>query len=263
MPERLEGLKVEQFAHLDDKTAMRSLKKLKAVDKAASFLEDLGDNLYFRMTMLGKCVRIMPENDPRVYQILRDVCLILDYDTIPEIYSIRSYALDIQPSGVKRPILLVPDFVLNNYDDSLLYFNFGRAVTRLKSGSLKFYIAAQTLLLASSSVEVISEPMKLAFANWMRKSELTADRGGLLACQNIQAAMVFLINKAGATLEDAKKVSYTDYLEAYKIDNQLAVVGKSLQTLSNCTGWANDRIKELFVWYASGRYDDLLEDFLD
>lgn len=263
MPERLEGLKVEQFAHPDDKAAMKSLKKIKAIDKAAAYLEDLGDSLYFRMTMLGKCVRVMPENDPRAYRILREVCQILDYDTIPEIYSIRSYALDIQPSGVKRPILLVPDFVLNNYSDSLLYFDFGRAVTRLKSGSLKFYIAAQTLMIASASVQWISEPMKLAFANWMRKSELTADRGGLLACQNIETAMVFLMNKAGASYTDAQKVSYSDYLEAYKIDTQLAAVGKSLQTLNNCTGWANDRIKELFIWYASGRYDDLLEDFLD
>ena len=97
----------------------------------------------------------------------------------------------------------------------------------------------------------------------MRKSELTADRGGLLACQNIETAMVFLMNKAGASYTDAQKVSYSDYLEAYKIDTQLAAVGKSLQTLNNCTGWANDRIKELFIWYASGCYDDLLEDFLD
>lgn len=261
MPERLVGLRVEQFAHPDDIAAMRSLKKVKAVDKAATFLEDLGDNLYFRMSMLGSCVRVTPENDPRVYRILEDVCQILDYDTIPEIYSTRSYALDIQPSGVAKPILLVPDFVLNNYEDGLLYFNFGRAVTRLKSGSLKFYIAARTLLIAASSVQLISEPMKLAFANWMRKSELTADRGGLLACQNMEKAMVFLMNKAGMPLEEAKKVSYSDYLKTCKIDSQLAMVGKSIQTLSNCTGWANDRILELFVWYASGRYDDLLEQF--
>ena len=263
MPELLAGLRVEQFAHPDDQAAMRSLKKIKAVDKAAAYLEDLGDNLYFRMSMLGKCVRVMPENDPRVYRILQNVCSILDYDTVPEIYSLRSYALDIQPSGVKKPILLVPDFVLNNYDDSLLYFNFGRAITRLKSGSLKFYVAAQTLIIATGSVDWISEPVKLGFANWMRKSELTADRGGLLACQNIKSAMAFLMNKAGLPLSEAKKVFYTDYLEAYKIDSQLAAVGKSLQTLTNCTGWANDRIKELFVWYASGRYVDLLEEFLD
>lgn len=77
MPEQLTGLQVEKFAHPDDLAAMRSLKKIKAVDKATSYLEDLGDNLYFRMSMLGKCVRIMPENDPRVYQILQDVCNIL------------------------------------------------------------------------------------------------------------------------------------------------------------------------------------------
>lgn len=263
MPVKLRKLRVEQFAHPDDNAAMKSLKKVKAVDGFVSFVEDKSNSIFIRMNTLGNCVRITQENDPRVYRIFREVCDTLDYKTIPEMYSTRSYALDVEPSGVDKPVLVIPDYVLNNYDDDLLRFNFGRAVTRLKSESLKFYVAAQMMLLATANIAPLSEPVKLAVANWMRKSELTADRGGLLACQNIEAAMTFLLNKAGMPIQEAKKVSYAEYVEECRVDGKLAKLGKSLQTLTNCTGWANDRILELFMWYADGRYDDLLEEFLN
>lgn len=263
MPDKLTNLRVEDFAHPDDVAAIKTLTKVKAFDKAMSYIEDKSNQLYIRMNTLGNCVRITEENDPRIFRILKDVCDILDYDTVPELYCTRSYKVDIEPSGVDKPVLLVPDFVLNNYDDSLLYFNFGRAVTRLKSGYLKFYIAARMLITITSPIAFVSDAVKLALANWMRKSELTADRGGLLACQSIRTAMTFLMNKAGMPVQEAKKVNIPDYIAACKTDLGLVKVGKGLQTLTNCTGWANDRIAELFLWHAQGHYDDLLEKYLD
>lgn len=263
MPEKLEKLKVEDFSHPDDTAALRSMMKLKAVDKVMGYIEDKSNQLFIRMATLGTCVRLTEENAPEVYGILEDVCSILDYDTIPELYTMRSFGIDISPSGVDKPVLVVPDFVLNHYDKDLLYFDFGRAVTRLKSGHLKFYIAANMLISMTASVGVVSDAVKLAFANWMRKSELTADRGGLLACQNYRVAMSFLMNKAGMPIQEAKKTPIPDYIEACRIEKQLVKVGKEIQTLTNCTGWANDRILELFTWYASGQYDELLERYLD
>lgn len=263
MPEKLTNLRGEDFAHPDDLAAIKTMTKLKIFDKALSYIEDKSNQLYIRMNTLGNCVRITEENDPRIFRILRDVCDILDYDTVPELYSTRKYELDIEPSGVDKPVLVVPDYVLANFDDSLLYFTFGRAITRLKSGYLKFYIAANMLITMTAPIEFASDAVKMTLANWMRKSQLTADRGGLLACQSIRTAMVFLMNKAGMPIQEAKKVNIPDYISASRVDTNLAKIGKGLQTLTNCTGWANDRISELFLWHAKGHYDDLLEKYLD
>lgn len=263
MPDKLIGLRVEQFAHPDDTATLKSLKKIKAVDKFFSFVEDQSNNLFLRMNTLGNYVRITEAGEPRIFNLVREVCDTLDYHTIPEIYSTRSYAIDVDSSGVDKPILVIPDFVLNNYDDALLRFTIGRAVTRLKSESLKFYVAAKVMIMAANNVEFLSESVRLAVANWMRKAELTADRGGLLACQNLKTSMAFLFNKAGMPIQEAKKVPYMDYIKAYKIDSSLAKIGKGAQTLFDTDGWANDRIIELFNWYASGQYGDLLEEFLD
>ena len=116
MPEKLENLKVEDFSHPDDTVALRSMMKLKAVDKVMGYIEEKSNQLFIRMATLGTCVRLTKENAPEVYGILEDVCSILDYDTVPELYTMRSFGIDISPSGVDKPVLVVPDFVLNHYD---------------------------------------------------------------------------------------------------------------------------------------------------
>ena len=202
MPERLLDLKIEDFAHPDDTAAMRSLTKIKSLDKAMSAIEDRTYRLYLRMDTLGNCVRLTTDNAPDICAIVEDVCEILNYAPIPELYSTRSYKLDILPRGVDRPVLIIPDFILNRYDKALLYFDFGRAITR------------------------------------------------------------FLMNNAGMPVQENRNVQITEYVESCKIDSQLVKFGKNIQTLTNCTGWANDRILELFKWNATGQYDELLERYL-
>lgn len=262
MPERLEGLNVEDFAHPDDLAAIRALRSMPAVDKLVSAVEDASSQLVVRMNTLGDCVRITKRSCPKIYGAVEDVCAILCCNRIPEIYIKRAFSTDVEPSGTDRPVIVIPNFVTENFDDSLLFFTIGRAVSRLKSGQLQFYVAADVLIYASDAIPFVSDAVKLSMANWMRKSELTADRGGLLACQNFQTAMRFLMCKAGMPLRFTRDVKITDYIEACRTQSRLVDAGKSIKTLTNCKGWANDRIKEMFTWYAEGSYGDLMDKYL-
>lgn len=263
MPNELYGLSVNDFAHPEDLMAINSLMKVQAIDKLMSSIEEKSNRIYIRMITLGNCVRITEQNDPKVFRIVKNTCDILDYPQIPEIYTYRNYGIDVEPSGVDKPVIIIPDFVLNNFDDSLLYFTIGRAVTRLKSGYLKFFVAAKTILWATDSIPFVSDAMKVALSNWLRKSELTADRGGLLACQNFQTAARFLMCKAGMPIKETKTIRVHDYIEDCKFDGSLAKIGKTVQTLSNATGWPNDRLSELFLWNMQGKYGDILDKYLD
>ena len=122
MPEILTGLKMSDFSHPDDLKAMKAISMVPGVDKAMTFLEDKINQLEFSLTTMGSCVRLTEKTAPRHYKILRHVCQILDYPKVPEIYSTRSYNIDITMGGVENLIMRVPDFILNHYDDSLLYF---------------------------------------------------------------------------------------------------------------------------------------------
>ena len=263
MPNTLRGLSVNDFAHPEDNAAVNSLMKIRAIDKLMSAIEEKSNQIFIRMVTLGNCVRLTEQNDPKTFSAVRKVCDVLDYESLPEIYTHRNYEIDVEPNGVDKPVLIIPDFVVNNFDTNLLYFTIGRAVTRLKSGYLKFFIAAKLMLLTTDSIPFLSDAVKLALANWLRKSELTADRGGLLACQSFQTAVRFLLCKAGMPIKETKTVKIHDYIDEYKIDGGLAKMGKNVQTLTNCAGWANDRILELFLWNAQGNYGDILDKYLD
>lgn len=263
MPEILTGLKMEDFAHPDDIKAIKVMSKVPGVDKLITFIEDKVNQLEFTMDMLGNCLQLSEDIAPRPYKILRHVCQILDYDTIPLIFSHRSYSIDITIGGVNNPMMLVSDFILNNYDDSLLYFVFGRVVARFKCGYVKYDTACDLLLKGTAPIELISEPLRIALASWMRKSELTADRGGLLACQNMKTAGRYFMNKAGMPVSLNKDVRIPDYLNASTINNYLIQSGKVVKTLTKDRGWANDRLRELNNWYVSGSMYDIIEEYAD
>ncbi len=262
MPEKLYNVSVDDFMHPDDRAAVQALQSVPAVDRLVSQMEEQSNQIMVRMTTLGSCVHLTDMNAPHICGLVRNVCEIMGYDNMPEVFTRREYSLDVTPSGVDRPVIVIPDLALNTLDDDLLYFTVGRAITRFKSEYLKFYMVAQMMIMFGSLFSVVSDVIKLPLANWMRKSELTADRGGLLACQNYKAAMRFLMAKAGMPLKETKDINIPDYIEASQIKSLLVKAGKGAKTLVNEKGWANDRINGLFTWYATGDYDNLLEDYL-
>lgn len=259
----LYGVKVSSFAHPDDLAAIRALKKAKAVDKLTAFIEDRTTQAFLQTTTLGSCVRISRRSNERIYNAVKDTCEILQYDQIPEIFIHRSFSVDVAPHGVDKPIIVLSDFVANHFDDNLLHFAIGRAITRFKSDYLKFYIAASGIAMLADQIQILSDAVKIPIANWMRKSELTADRGGLLACQNIHSAMKYLMLKSGMPLSALDAVNEIDYVRTCISDSRLVNAAKTVLTLSNCQGWSNDRIIELYNWYSRGDYDELLEEHME
>ena len=264
MADNLYGLRVRDFAHPDDLAAMNALKKSSALNKLISFVEDKSTRMLIQTQTLGSCVRISAHSNERLYRVVRDTCDVLGYNQMPEIYTYRCYKTDVIPHGVNSPVLVVPDFAVNAFDDALLQFSVGRAVTRLMSEHLKLYIAANAInRLTNYGSGIVSDAVKVPLANWMRKSELTADRGGLLASQDFHSAMKFLMIKAGMPFSQVENVDERDYIDTCMSNSKLVNASKKLQTLNNYQGWANDRVIELYLWYAKGAYDELLDEYLD
>ena len=263
MPDILYGLSVDDFSHPDDLTAMKALQKSATLDKLISFVEDKSTQVLLQTQTLGRGVRITKKNNEKLYSAVQDTCEILEYDRVPDIYTSRSFKVDVTPHGVENPVICIPDFVAETFDDSLLHFTVGRAITRLKSGHMKFYIAANAITLFTDRYAIVSEAVKVPLANWMRKSELTADRGGLLACQSFHTAMKFMMFKAGMPFAYLDDVDEYDYIKTCSMDDKLVNASKKMMTLSNVQGWSNDRILELYNWYSRGEYDELLDEHLD
>lgn len=262
MPEVLFGLDISDYAHPDDMAAINALRNVGGIDHLLTKIGDKANQMLIRSIALGYYVRLTEENSPQIFKIIRDVCKILNYDKIPEIYSKRAFSIDIEVSGAEKPTMIIPDCLINNYEEKFLYFAIGRAVSKLKSDYLKFYTIARTTIQIVEFAYSLPDAINILFARWMQKAELTADRGGLLACQDCKAAIRFLMNYAGMPVEFTENISIPEYISTYKSDDKIVNVCRNLQTLTNCTGFNNDRIVELFNWYANGDYGDILDEYM-
>jgi hypothetical protein len=107
-------------------------------------------------------------------------------------------------------------------------------------------------------------PVKLAFLEWSRKSELSSDRAGLLGCQDVRAAQSLHMKAAGG----GREVGFNDQMnvEAFMAqaheyndtNDGLAVVYKIINTLGLTHPMNTVRAAELQQWVTSGEYDRIL-----
>ncbi len=103
-------------------------------------------------------------------------------------------------------------------------------------------------------------PIQLALLEWYRKSELSSDRAGLLACQDPTASMRMFLKMAGGG--DMKEMDLGTYLEQAKEYEEsggaLDRMFKILNTLPQSHPFNTLRAAELDRWIEGGHYERIL-----
>lgn len=257
----LTGISVEEFAHPEETAALKSLKKVKYAECLLDWIAKESTMLMLQTKVLGNYFRVMPQNMPGLYQAVEEVCHILDYVPMPQIYIFRSNKLSIEVFGGDEPLLVFPDFMVNDFDEGMLSFKIGCAVTALKAKTVQLKMASMAVEVFSGTVPFVREAVIPVLANWSRKAGLTECRGGLLACQDMGAAMRALMRIAGLPVQYIDTACLPEYIRNYQSSGSLPRMAQYLQTVFRMDAWNNDCIVELYKWYHSGQYDDILEGF--
>jgi Zn-dependent protease with chaperone function len=104
---------------------------------------------------------------------------------------------------------------------------------------------------------LLGQGLVLALAEWQRKSELTADRAGLLAVQDLDTSMrafMKLAGGAGRLFAEMDEKEFRRQIHAYE-DADRSTLNKAYKVL--LTAWRSHpfpilRAKELDDWYLDG-----------
>lgn len=257
----LTGISVEEFAHPEEKSALEAIRKIKYLEKLLNWAADEETQVFLKTEILGNCFRITPADMPKLYKSVQEVCKVLDYERTPQLYMFRSEKFDIRIYAGQVPLLVFPDFVIREFDDEMLCFQIGRAVTALKAQTNQLKMAAAAVLTISGFIPFAGEAVVPILANWSRKAAFTEDRGGLLACQDIDVALRALMRIAGLPTKYIDTSCVTEYMKTYKPFGKLSGMSQYVQTAVRMEAWNNERIVELYKWYYSGSYDDILEEY--
>ncbi|MEO6512647.1 MAG: M48 family metallopeptidase [Nocardioides sp.] len=264
----LPGISSRAWEHPADRGALVALRKLKGFDTLLKALSGLVNERSVRLLLLGSSVRVDERNYARLYRLMNDVAASLDCQDVPELYVRASPEFNAYTIGMNKPMIVVYSGLLEliGEDDDEVRFLLGHELGHAMSGHsvyrtlLMRLIALTGVLYAIPGGAIGIRAITAALMEWSRKSELSADRAGLLAGQNPAAATRFHMKLAsGGHLEDLDATSFfaqgNEYSETEDFrDSILKVFLVENQTHP----FAVVRSAELRRWTESGEYTAIL-----
>ena len=258
------------WEHPADRAALQALRAVPGVDEVIrKILALLGGERGIRLLFQGNAVRIGPAQFPRLWHLHTEVCTTFDWPDVPELYVSQTPFFNAGAYGVDTPFIVIHSAALELLDDDELRVLLSHEMGHVMSGhALYRTIAAVLAIISLGALPMLASlvvlPVRLAFLEWSRKSELSADRAGLLGAQDIVVAQRVDMKMAGGGRGEgfAGQMNVDAFMQQaheYAASGEgLDVVYKVLSTLALTHPMHTVRAAELQRWVASGEYDRIL-----
>ena len=258
------------WEHPADRAALQALRAVPGVDEVIrKVLALLGGERGVRLLFQGNAIRIGPTQFPRLWHLHTEVTTTFDWSEVPELYVSQTPFFNAGAYGIDKPFIVIHSAAVELLDDDELRVLLSHELGHVLSGhALYRTIAAILALISLGALPVLASlavlPVRLAFLEWSRKSELSADRAGLLGGQDIVVAQRLDMKMAGGGRGDgfAGQLNVDAFMqqahEYASAGEGLDVVYKVLSTLALTHPMHTVRAAELQRWVGSGEYDRIL-----
>lgn len=262
----LTGLDSSQYEHPFDKKALNALKKTPGVDLVGNFITKNTVEKIYNVQYTGSHLRVTKENYPKIYEYLEYACQILNMPKVPELYIEWGYSVNAMTVGSENPIIVLNSGLIDLCDDDEIMFIIGHECGHIKSNHMLYHMMAQVFNLCIDQIpfgNLASAPLQYALYYWNRMSEFTADRAGLLCCQNRDAAIRAFMKMAGIPIKEYSEMDTDAFIQQAANFKKLDYDGMShlikfISILDESHPWTVMRASELLGWINGGEYDRLI-----
>jgi Zn-dependent protease with chaperone function len=263
---RLTGISSRAYEHPADRSALVALRKLSGFDVLLSKLFGLINERSLRLMYLAGAVKVSEVQFPHIHALVRDGAYILDLPEVPECYVIQTPEVNAMAIGRDRPFVVLTTGLVNLNDEEELRFVVGHELGHILSGHAVY--RTMLLLLIQLAQRIAWMPIGYlglrgiiwGLEEWFRKSELSCDRAGLLAGQDVDAARRALMKLAGGPyLSELNPDAFREQAHEYDAVPDLRdSVLKLMQLQGNTHPFAVVRFAELDRWATDGSYESIL-----
>ena len=264
---RFPDLSSRAYEHPADRSALVALRRLSGFDLVLRRLSGLIGERRLRLLYLASAVRVGDRQFSGVNAIYADVIDTFDLlPSRPELYVVQHPAPNAVTLGLDEPFVVVTTGMLDLVDDDELRFVLGHELGHAHSGHAVYQTMLQVLLRLSASVGWLPvgylglRALIAALREWARKAELSGDRAGLLAVQDMHAALRLHMKVAGgARLDEMDAEAFLAQGREYDAAGDLRDGVLKLLNLEQQTHpFAVSRAVELRRWVDGGGYGRVL-----
>jgi|CXWL01.1.fsa_nt_gi Zn-dependent protease with chaperone function len=268
----LTGISSAAFVSEGDRAALNALQKIPLLPQIVGKFHEFGFDRWMYCYNMSMSVRCGPNQYKTLYNILRESCDVLDMPE-PELYVTSNPFPNAFAGGVERNYITLRSSMIDTLDDEQLYHLIGHELGHIKAGHILYFSVARVLLPLLEMIgrrtfglgDVASIGLMLAFYEWMRQAEITADRSGLLVAQSLDLSIdanLALTAGPNRLSHEMSRDAFMDQARAYQDMTGWDAIGKILIfTLMSATythPMPVHRTQMLERWVLSGEFDRIL-----
>lgn len=271
---QLTGLYPLCFQHPMDRGLLRTIKSVPGVPRLVEKVIDLVAKEIELEFYQGGAIEVSETTMPELHERFFSVCQTLNLPSpFPRLFVKPSVEINAFTTGKDRPIVCLNSIIANVCSDGEQRFIMGHEIGHCLCGHVVYHNVAKLLAKGLSFTklltDVVAAPLQLIrpwLMDWSRCSELSADRAGLLACQDMKIACSAFAKLAGhsykVSSEDMDKTlleqarGYRRTFGEYGLFRRLI---KSFGYAFNATHpFLPLRYEWLKDWYENGYFNELL-----
>lgn len=215
----------------------------------------------------GEGINITEDSLPQMYHELERSCEVLGIKDIPAYSTDWFYGPYHFSNGETHRRIVMMSGSADLFTESEMAFVLGHELGHMACGHKPYHMLLETFympFLNDPAFQAWASIIKLPLLEWYRISDYTADRMGLLCCQDINSALSTMIKKAGLPKKCYDNINVESFIEQAKhfnadLTGMMDKVVKILSIRSAEFPWLVVRAGKLLEWYESEEYKQIIE----
>jgi Zn-dependent protease with chaperone function len=260
------GISSHAFEHPADRAALTAMRAVPGFDQLLRVASGMLRERQYRLVYLASAVRVGDRQFADLNALLDDVCTVLDAPERPELYVYNDPQPNAVTLGVDKPFIAISSGLYELTDAEEQRFVLGHELGHALSGHALYQSLLMHLLnligafgwIPASGIGL--RALIAALREWQRKAELSGDRAGLLATQDLDTVLrVHMKLAGGAHLDRIDVDGFLAQAEDYERAGDLRDgVLKLLNTEKATHPFTVVRAAEINRWAAGDEYRDIV-----
>jgi Zn-dependent protease with chaperone function len=214
------GISSEAFRHPLDAQAEQTLRSVPGFDLIArKFVEFMYERPRY-VFLMGNSIEVGPRQYASIYQVFRECVRDLDVSPEPVVFVSQSPAVNAYALGQEKPCIVLNSGLLDLMSEAELRAAIAHELGHIKCGHTTLtQMASWVINLAAGLTEMtfglstlVSTGMILAFYEWLRKAELSADRASLLIMDDVNPVLHSMMRMSGGSARYANEISLPEFI---------------------------------------------------